>query len=111
MVDQSVQVSDVGDEIWGWVLGLIDDVFVMELQELEPADTAKDIQIDETLEKSIEADLAELEQISKTATGKALTEDDLPAVVEEAVEATLEDGVKKVCDRLADGGIRVERES
>ena len=74
-------------------------------QELEPADTAKDIQIDETLEKSIEADLAELEQISKTATGKALTEDDLPAVVEEPVEATLEEGVKKVCDRLADGGM------
>lgn len=74
-------------------------------QELEPSDTAQDIKIDPTVEKDIEADLAELEAISKSATGKAVTDEDAPQVVEEEPELTLEEGVKKVCDRLADSGM------
>lgn len=73
----------------------------MELPD-EPAD---DIKHDEELEKKLNADLAELENISKNHVGPHDDEPviEQPIVVQET--ATLEDGVMKVCDRLADSGL------
>lgn len=66
----------------------------------------EDIHHDEELHKQIEEDLAELENISKAHYGDINDEGEAvpePLVMEEA--ATLETGVMKVCDRLADTGL------
>lgn len=67
-----------------------------------PDDTADDMHHDEKLEAQLAKDLEELEGISKNHVGP---DEDEPeeVVIEEA--HTLEHGVMKVCDRLADQGL------
>jgi hypothetical protein len=70
-----------------------------------PAHTGNDITHDDEFEKQLLADLAELETISKNHIGQHEDEPvviDVP-VIQEAV--TLEDGIMRVCDKLADAGL------
>lgn len=77
---------------------------VVDADDHSPDDRAEDIQIDTHVEQQIDADLAELEKLSK------LPPDDdaeTPVVEESTIQEaiTLESGVMKICDRLADAGL------
>jgi hypothetical protein len=68
-------------------------------------DTAADIHISDEQQKKIDAELAMLEDISNRVV-KEIEEAGHQVPVEVEPEAvTLEDGVKRVCDRLADNGL------
>lgn len=73
----------------------------------EPSDSHDGLHLDPKVQAQIDADLAHLEEISAKAQAALPDEDSKPAAAEPMVmEAqTLEQGVMKVCDRLADNGL------